>query len=93
MIPLKEHQDGISTGGTAYGPGLQPTVHVNINKVYSHIKSHYVIIFLSVIPSIEESETNIDAGSCSHDHKCSAVTVGAFHKPATKISAGWAETI
>ena len=90
MIPLKEHQDGISTGGTAYGPGLQPTVHVNMNKCTVTLK---VIMYLSVIPSIEESETNIDAGSCSHDHKCSAVTVGAFHKPATKISAGWAETI
>ena len=52
-----------------------------------------VIIFLLAIPLIKENETSIDAGNCSHDHKCSAVTVRAFHKPATVFSASWAETI
>ena len=52
-----------------------------------------VIIFLLAIPLIKENETSIDAGNCSHDHKCSAVTDRAFFKPATVFSASWAETI
>ena len=47
--------------------------------------------FSSAIPLIKQRETNIDAGNCSHDHRCSPVTVRAFHKPATVIRAGWAE--
>ena len=50
------------------------------------------IIVSFAIHLIKQRETNIDAGNCSHDHRCSAVTVRAFHKPTTLISAGRADT-
>ena len=51
------------------------------------------IIVSFAIHLIKQRQTNIDAGNCSHDHRSSAVTVRAFHKPSTVMNAGWAETI